>query len=88
MLGAKSHWLGWRSPSKTFNDYGVLWEEDKIIISFNGKDVRRITDSKTLDQLKGTTMNVLINNWIQKEYIETDMPTSEMIIKHFKYIKS
>ena len=66
----------------------MLWEEDKIVISFNGKEVRRITDSKTLDQLKGTTMNVLINNWIQEEYLKTDMPTSEMIVKSFKYTKS
>ena len=84
-LRAKNHWLGFKSPSKKFNKYGVIWQEDKIEIFFNDRCVRRITDEKSLHQFRGHKMNVIINNGIQTEHIDTDKPESEMIVKWFKY---
>jgi beta-glucanase (GH16 family) len=86
-LGGKSHWLGWKSPDKVFNKYGVIWSEKEIVFLFNDKPVRKITDEKYLSQFKGKTMNVIINNGSQKEYLDTDMPETELIVKYFKYEK-
>lgn len=85
-LGAKSHWLGWKSPDKCFNTYGVLWSKDEISILFNNRVVRTITDTSTLKQLNGKKMNVIINNSVQNSYINTSMPEHEMVVKYFKYI--
>jgi hypothetical protein len=86
-LGAKAGWLGFKSPSKRFNKYGVEWYPDQIRILFNDKCVRKITDKAVLDQMVGKTMNVIINNSILPEYINTNMPEHEMIVKNFKYTK-
>lgn len=69
-IGAKGHWLGWKCPSDGFHTYSVEWDYDHISIYFDNKRVRKITDESVLCQLRGTTMNVIINNSIQKEHIE------------------
>lgn len=86
-IGAKSHWLGWNSPDKVFNRYGLVWDENEITILFNDKIVRKITDEKTLSQFRGKKMNVIINNSIQEGYLKTDMPETEFVVKYFKYTK-
>lgn len=84
-LNAKAHWLGWKNPSKRFNKYGLLWTPDEISIMFNGRKVRTLTDRAVLDQFENVTMNVIINNSIQDGYLKTDMPTTELVAKNFKY---
>ena len=86
-MGAKSHWLGWKSPSKVFNKYGVIWTDKEIKILFNDRVVREIKDEKVIIQLRGKKMNVIINNSIQDGYMETDRPAHEMIVKYFTYEK-
>jgi len=87
-LGAKNHWLGFRSPSKKFNVYGVDWQWDSIKILFNNRVVREITDNNVLQQFRGKKMNVIINNGIQKEQSE-DMhlmlKRSMMHVRRFNY---
>jgi beta-glucanase (GH16 family) len=65
--------------------YGCLWKEDIIIFYYNGKVVRTIEDKKILNSLKGTKMNVILNNHIREDI--GDFGTSEFIIKSFKYTK-
>lgn len=65
---AKNHWMGWKSPSKRFIKYKVEWFEDKIEVYYDGRSVRKITDESVLSQLRGTTMNVIINNSIKSEH--------------------
>lgn len=86
-LGSKKHWLGFFNPSKTYNRYACLWVEDTIEIYFNNRLIRKITDKKTMSQLRGKTMNVIINNHVDYN-INTITPTkSEFKIKQFKYQK-
>lgn len=86
-LGAKSHWLGWKRPDRKFNKYKLVWTPDEISIYFNKCKVRTITDRPTLDQFKGKTMNIILNNSVQDGYMDTDMPETELIVKYFKYEK-
>lgn len=85
MMGAKSHWLGWKRPNKTFNKYGCIWTENEIKILFNDKVVRTINDEKVIGQFRGKKMNVIINNSIQEDYLKTNRPEHEMVVKYFKY---
>tara|TARA_B100000963_G_scaffold361470_1_gene397065 strand:- start:4299 stop:5036 length:738 start_codon:yes stop_codon:yes gene_type:complete len=85
--GAQSHWLGWTSPDKVFNKYSLEWYENEVNILFNDKLVRRITDESVLEQLRGKTMNVIVNNSIQKKHVGLGDKTlkSTMICKNFRY---
>lgn len=86
-LGPKTHWLGFQSPSKTYNKFGCLWVEDKIEIYYNDRLVRKLTDSKLLDEYRGKTMNIKINNHVDKNIDITNPTQSEYKIKYFKYEK-
>jgi len=66
--GAENHWMGCKDPSKRFVKYKVEWFEDKIAIYYDGRLVRDITDESILSQLRGKSMNVILNNSIQKEF--------------------
>lgn len=79
--GAENHWMGWKDPSNRFIKYKLEWFEDKIAIYFDGRLVRDITDESILSQLRGKTMNVILNNSIQKEY-------DDKISQYFFEIKS
>ncbi len=84
-LGAKTHWLGWRNPSKHFNKFGCLWTKDVIEISYNGRVVRAITDKKILSEYHGKTMNVKINAHVDANVDINNHPTSKYIVRNFKY---
>jgi hypothetical protein len=86
-LGAKTHWLGFKDPTKHFNKYGCLWAQDKIEIFYNDKLVRKITDKKLLKEYHGKTMNVKINAHVDKNVDKENHKTSKYIIKNFKYQK-
>ena len=86
-LGSKTHWLGFKSPSKNYNKFGCLWAEDKIEIYYNDRLVRKLTDDKLLDEYRGKTMNVKINTHVDKNIDTTNPTQSEYKIKYFKYEK-
>ena len=86
-LGSKTHWLGFKSPSKNYNKFGCLWAEDKIEIYYNDRLVRKLTDDKLLDEYRGKTMNVKINTHVDKNIDTTNPTQSEYKIKYFKYDK-
>ena len=86
-LGSKTHWLGFKSPSKNYNKFGCLWAEDKIEIYYNNRLVRKLTDDKLLDEYRGKTMNVKINTHVDKNIDTTNPTQSEYKIKYFKYEK-
>ena len=86
-LGAKTHWLGFKSPSKNYNKFGCLWSEDKIEIYYNDRLVRKLTDDKLLAEYREKTMNVKINNHVDKDIDITNPTQSEYKIKYFKYEK-
>ena len=86
-LGSKTHWLGFKSPSKNYNKFGCLWAEDKIEIYYNNRLVRKLTDDKLLDEYRGKTMNVKINTHVDKNIDTTNPTQSEYKIKYFKYDK-
>ena len=84
-LGAKGHWLGFKSPDKVFYKYKLVWTPDEISIYFRDRRVRHITDKEVLKQFENRTMNIILNNSVQDEYLDTDMPETEFIVKYFKY---
>lgn len=86
-LGGRRRWMGWKDPSTRFITYTVEWFEDKIEIYYDGRSVRKITDEKVLSQFRGKTMNVIINNSIQKVY-DDESSQYFLEVKSFKYMKS
>ena len=86
-LGAKTHWLGFKSPSKNYNKFGCLWSEDKIEIYYNNRLVRKLTDDKLLAEYRGKSMNIKINNHVDKDIDIINPTPSEYKIKYFKYEK-
>ena len=84
-LKAKTHWMGFKDPSKHFIKYGCMWTPDSLDFYFNEQKVRSITDKDCLDQLNKTTMNLIINNSVDKSVDINNPPESEFIINYFKY---
>ena len=85
MTGGKTHYFGFKDPTKNFIKYKVEWRSDSIKFYYDNRLVREITDKKILNQFKNTTMNVIINNGITKDANPTDINKSDFIIKYFKY---
>jgi len=86
-LGAKTHWLGFKDPTKHFNKYGCLWTPDKIEIFYNGRLVRKLTDKKLLKEYHDKSMCVKINAHVDKNVDKENHKTTKYIIKNFKYEK-
>jgi len=84
-LGAKGHWLGFKSPDKKFIKYKLVWTPNEISIYYGKRRVRHITDKAVLVQFENRTMNIILNNSVQDEYLTTNMPETEFIVKYFKY---
>ncbi len=84
--GAKTHWMGFKDPSKNFVKYGCLWLKDKIQIFYNDKMVRELTNPYVLRFFRYTHMNVIINNSVDAEVNPDLHKGSNFIIKYFKYI--
>jgi len=83
MLGSKTHYFGFKNPTKNFIKYSLIWERDKLRFYYAGKLVRTVTDKLILSQLNNTTMNVIINNGITK--LNQNPTNSDFIINYFKY---
>ena len=84
-LGAKTHWMGFKDPSKHFIKYGCMWTPYSLDLYYNERIVRTITDPKIMDQFKNTTMNIIINNGVDKDADINNPTESEMVINYFKY---
>lgn len=87
MLGGKTHWFGFKNPTKEFIKYSVIWERNRLRFYYGGKLVRKIEDKKIMDQLSKTTMNVVINNGVTEKVDIKNPPYSSFIIKSFNYSK-
>jgi beta-glucanase (GH16 family) len=80
--GAMTHWFGLRNPARNFIKYKMSWYPDKIVLFFNGNEVRKITDTRLLGQMNKQPSRVIINNnaennnWTSK---------SDFVIKYFRY---
>ena len=84
-LGAKAHWMGFKDPTKHFIKYGCNWTEKSLDFYYNGRKVRSITDKNCLAQLDATTMNIIINNSVDRDVDLNNPPTSNFIVNYFKY---
>ena len=84
-LKAKTHWMGFKDPCKHFMKYGCNWTEKSLDFYYNERKVRSITDKDCLDQLDKTTMNLIINNSVDRDVDINDPPKSEFIVNYFKY---
>jgi len=85
MLGSKTHYFGFKNPTKEFIKYSLIWKKEYVKIYYNEKLVRKITDKSILSQLNNTTMNVIINNGVTADVNLEQPPTSNFIIKDFIY---
>lgn len=85
--GAKSHWFGFKNPTKNFIKYKLDWQEKYLGFYYNDSLVRLITDSYIMDQLNQTTMNVIINNHVTNKIDINNPPVSDFVVKYFKYTK-
>ncbi len=61
MAGGKTHYFGFKDPTKEWIKYSVNWTPDKIEFKYNNRIVRKITDKTQLNALNNTSMNVIIN---------------------------
>lgn len=84
-IGAHNHFLGYKSPSVVWNKYAVLWLPEEISFWYNDTLVRKIKERSILDQLKGTTMNVVINNSVYKTHPSHKKDVGVFSIKDFTY---
>lgn len=84
-LGAKTHWMGFKDPSKHFIKYGCMWTPYSLDLYYNDNLVRTIDDEKIMEQFKHTTMNVIINNGVDRDVDVDNPPESEMIVNYFTY---
>jgi len=75
------------NPYKNFNTYTLKWSADELAFLINGKTIRRITNKKTLKELAGYKMRIIINNHIEGRFLNKFNIKSPFIIEYFKYNK-
>ena len=85
MVGGKTHYFGFKDPSKNFMEYAVSWKKDKIEFYYNNRLVRVMDDEKILKQLSETKMNVIINNGVTSDVDLSNPPHSNFVVKDFTY---
>ena len=86
MAKGKTHWFGFRDPSKHFITYHVEWTPEYVNYYYDGRLVRTIDDANILQQLNQTSMNVVINNGVTEHVDRIDPPQSDFVVKKFEYI--
>jgi beta-glucanase (GH16 family) len=84
-VGTKRNFFGFKSPSKRFVKYELIWLKDKIEIYYDGKLNRRETDRNILKQFDNVTMNVILNNGITGRAVPENVPESDFQVRYFKY---
>ena len=87
MTGGRTHWFGFKNPSKNFINYKVEWNKGYIKFYYNNRMVRNVTDPRILESLWGHSMNVVINNSIKDGFTEDNLTSSELVVKNFKYTR-
>lgn len=85
MIGGKTHFFGFKNPSKNFINYTLVWQENYIKFYYDNRLVRTITDPEILSQLSKKKMNVIINNGVTANVNTINPPQSDFIIKNFRY---
>jgi hypothetical protein len=85
MIGGKTHYFGFKDPTKNFIKYSVEWTKDYIKFYYDDRLVRIIKDKDILKQLDNTTMNVVINNGVIESVDRQYPPESDFVIRDFKY---
>ena len=85
MIGGKTHYFGFKDPTKNFIKYSVEWTKDYIKFYYDDRLVRIIKDKDILKQLDNTTMNVVINNGVIESVDRQCPPESDFVIRDFKY---
>ena len=83
--GGRTHWLGFRNPRKHFTKYSVLIAPDRIVIYYNGREVRRMEDKAIMQTWHGKTFQVILNNALMEDAKLHHTPVTEFTIKSFKY---
>ena len=86
-IKAKTHWMGFKDPTKHFLKYACEWTPKKLTFYYNNKKVRTITNSKYMAELNAKEMNVIINNSVDGKANPLKPPYSEFIVNYFKYEK-
>jgi hypothetical protein len=84
-LGAKKHRFTIKDPSKNWIKYKLVWTKDYLEFYYDDKLVRVVDDEKSISQLRGKKMNVIINNSLQKPYLDKTK-TYQFMVKNFKYL--
>ena len=85
MLGAKTHFFGFKDPTKNWIKYSVTWTPNKVEFYYGGRLVRKVNDPLILEQLSKTKMNVIINNGVTGEVDLEKENFSNFVIKNFTY---
>ena len=85
MVGGKTHYFGFKDPTKYFMNYSVEWTKDYVKFYYDDILVRTIKDEEILEQLDNTTMNVIINNGVTESVDRQYPPESDFVIRNFKY---
>ena len=86
MAGGRTHFFGFKNPSKNFINYSLIWDRNSIQIYYNNRLVRSIDDKYIMKQLEDKKMNVIINNGITDGIdLSKKIPDSDFIVKNFRY---
>lgn len=85
MKGPKSHFMGFKDPTRNFIKYKLDWSLDSLKFYYNNRLVRTIDDPLVMKQVNSTKMNVVINNHVTKDMPYSEIPNSNFTIKYFKY---
>ena len=88
MAGPKSHYMGFKDPTRHFIKYKLKWAEESLKFYYNNKLVRTINDPIVMKQINSTKMNVVINNHVTQDLPYSEIPLSNFTIKYFKYEKA
>jgi len=88
MWGPKSHFMGFKDPTKHFLKYKLNWSLDSLKFYYNDRLVRVVSDPVVMKQVNNTKMNVVINNHVTQDMPYSEIPLSNFTIKYFKYEKA
>ncbi len=80
--GAKTHWFGVRNPARNFIRYKMSWYPDKIIIYYNGSEVRRFTEPFLLNQMNNQRSRVIINNAVTDANWSSN---ADFLVRYFRH---
>lgn len=81
-------WVWKGNPVNNFQEYSVSFYPDRIVFEVNGYKVRTVKDPLILANVfKYPDVRVIINNAVQKEYMDRAEMSSQFVCEWFKYEK-